>query len=184
MPKRKAIWLVAIIAFALLAVIAKSRWLIDFDNLSESQLVEAGYYAYILPSEMQADFNYHRIIRMHGFDWHCNPGSRDDNWNPVEIRYTNLDQVHVFDIRISPNDAIFDKGVAKAISLNFAGSNTHMAQYYIENGGTNIEFYDRYGMDVVFASPLSLDSVKELISDLIFIGDTNVTNPWQAACQP
>ncbi len=71
MPKKIA-FSVSLLLIVVFVVLMLSRENIDFNNLSVEQLSKAGYYAYILPHEVQEEMNLTlRNIEMISFDFHC-----------------------------------------------------------------------------------------------------------------
>lgn len=158
---------------------------IDFNNLSEKQLLDADYYLYIVSQTYQEQMGWQRKISMKSFDWHCtqNMDSRSDRWNYINVQYTDENNNSVLDIRISPNDALFDEEIAKSIQIGANFDALYDPQHYEVENINMIKLVNPQGIEIVITSHQSLETTETALDALTLIGNINEPNPWVENCE-
>jgi hypothetical protein len=178
----RKVTLFSIIIVILIMIMYSRR--VDFNNLSEEQLAERGYYAYVLPKDLQTDLGWTRVIRMRSFDFHCwkSMDSRNDRWNYIRIGYYDPEGSRGFEIYISPTDAIFDKNAAELLSLAYPSLESTPSRNYMVYKGS-IEFIDALDLDVVIYSSLPIEEMVSLADKLIPTNRIGEVNPFEENCE-
>lgn len=152
---------------------------------SIDELSQAGFYVYVFPDAYEIQSDWRRVVKLSSFNKQCSGFFSEDTWNPIYVTYSNGSD-SAFEIRISPQDAIWDMSkTTKIISLDVDWIPTNQGEYYLtETNQINIKAKDIFGMDIIFTSNLSADTLAELIKRLEYKGPslTTVNDPWQAAC--
>lgn len=130
-----------------------------------------------------------RKISMSSFDYQCveHSGSRDDHWNYVGVNYVTSQGQDIFSVRVSPQDALFNKLKAQPLSVKNQISASQSSLYYESeyNSVKSSQFLltDKNGMDVVIASTLPMDQAIQLIGELVATKRTGTANPWVENCR-
>jgi hypothetical protein len=161
------------------------RTRIDTQNLAIQELSEKGFYAYILPEKTQEQLGLDRKISIYSFDWHCGR-SRENNWNPLKITYTNASDRAIFSVTISPHDVLFDESKESyTVTLDLPWIPTHKVVYYNLQNGVEMKAKDLFGLDVVISSGLNIDDIVSLSRQLEYVGadSDRITNPWDVVCK-
>lgn len=175
-----------LICLIVLSILSGCASLLNNDERSVNELANAGFYVYAFPDKYENQNHWKKIIKLSSFDSQCADFFSNDNWNPIYIDYTD-DQKDAFEIRISPQDAIWDKNVtASTIPLEATWIPTQKGEYYSSgNGGTIIKIKDKYAMDVIISSYLSPQMLADIITHLEYHGANPVlgTNPWKDNCR-
>lgn len=148
-------------------------------------IINAGFYIYQFEEGYESANGWEKTIQIWSFDKHCGNLFSEDDWNPIQITYTNHAQTH-FQIRISPQDAIFDVSQSmNSIALDADWIPNHTGDYYIGSGGeTQLRIKDRFGMDVIISTFLSPKELPNLIDKLHYFGPDleSSDDPWKAHC--
>jgi hypothetical protein len=157
---------------------------VDFDNLSEQQLIDAGYYLYLISETYQEKMNWQREISMHSFDWHCthDMDSRDDRWNYIHIKYVDSYGNRVLSIRISPNDALFDDENAESAQISTNINDLNEPIYYDIGGINRVKFVNSQGIEVVITSYQDLEAIEVALETFSLVGSMDNHNPWDKNC--
>lgn len=153
--------------------------------LAEWELKAAGYYAYVLPENLQNELNWEREIHIYSLG--CAENQSDDPYRPLRIWYDDDQQNRKLDITIFPNRGPFFRADIKTtpIEIDSEWILNGNAEYYLsEDGIVVVMFTDRVGMEVSIAADMPMEQLKELISELAYIGRDidSVSNPWVDAC--
>lgn len=165
-----------VITICLLSLLRQAHTQIDFNDLSERDLKNAGFYTYILPDDIE--HTWVRSIYMKSFDYHCiyYMDSRDDRWNQITTRYFDRTDFKL-SITFSPNDALFDNSIAMPIYIESEYFD-EVALYYQSSGSHRILMKDKNGLEVAVSSALPMDDIISYAESLVPIGKYGDENPW------
>ena len=159
----------------------QTRLRIDFNDLTVQQLLDQGFYVYLLDPEIAADKGLNRKIHMAYWNYHCIKQDIYPNWNPIYIAYYKEDPRYpLLSIYLSPQDALFDNRMASSIDINTPLFST--TNYYIAEGTHEFEFITPTGLELVVSSQLSFDQTVELLNALIVVGEIADGHPWEDMC--
>ena len=167
--------------FAIMLLVAGCSTLRDYPQRTVDELLDRGFYVY----QLGINDDWSSEVTIWSFNKHCSGSLTEDKWNPIHITFTNED-IGSFDIRISPQDAIWNNSIeANSIELNADWIPSMSGQYYqLDTNLIVIKVKDAHNMDVIVSSMLGLDVLVLLIEDLHYIHspEQTVTDPWAETC--
>ncbi len=122
---------------------------------------------------------------MKSFDWHCNQNmdSRSDRWNYINVKYIDENNNSVLNIRISPNDALFDEESAKSIQIGANFDGLYDPQHYEVENINRIKLVNPQDIEIVVVSYQSLEATEAALDALTLVGNISEPNPWDANCE-
>jgi hypothetical protein len=176
-----------IFLFVILALAACSNASQTDLHLTEQQLANAGYYAYVLPERYETDLHWSQDIHIYSFNVHCTPVSSSEFFNPVNISYKDEEDNPVLTVSIAPDYEVWDRRkTTTSITLESEWVSDKEGEYYLTDVGTiALKFTDVLDMEVVVFSSFELGNLTEVIEQLQYMGPNidDVGNPWLAACE-
>lgn len=159
---------------------------------SQNEVVQQGFYIYVLPENAMAQHGWSEDITIWSFDRHCQGLTATETANPLRISYSDptadppredLPRQSSFSIQLGPWPPpwLYGEQIWTEIDLQLDYADTETAEYRQRNPqGVYVIFRDVFGFWIYIDSQLPLTETLFLVNQLEYVGPPpdDVTNPW------
>ncbi len=151
------------------------------------ELVQRGFYVYVLPAEEWKQRGWSQTISIWSWDRHCKGVDETETFNPISVVYRSRSDQPEMVISIGPWDIAWDRyRPVRYVELKSLWISEWSGVYYENQGIIRLRFQDWLGIPVHVSSRLPITETAQLIHQIQYVGPSleTVTNPWDLSKCP